>query len=338
MFIAASGCIEEISFESEFSESQIVVEGSVHNGPGPYMVRIGETKADEDLPEPISGAAIVLISSGGVRIPFIEVDSGTYQNSDEGFTGQPGESYHIEIELADGRSFFSEPERMPVQLVSSTVHLETGSIQVPTASGGTRNEPAVIVTADTNLPESQDPVFLKWSVEGLYAFREFDDPSPFAPPPNTCVVSESISPQNIVLFSGSRPASSQIKGQLLATKKVIFEQFYIRYFFNVITSSITERRYNYWQSVDKIINQSGTIFDVPPANVAGNIKNSDSSGLPPLGYFEAALKDTSREFTLRWDFSFNIPDPCSRSNAERNPNCYNCLQIENSSLERPYYF
>jgi len=338
MFIISSSCIDEISFESEFGESQIVVEGSVHNGPGPYTIRIGETEADGNLPEPISDAAIVLVESSENRIPFIEMDSGIYQNSNEGFTGQRGESYHIEIELADGRSFISEPERMPLFSASSTVYLEPGFIQEPTASGGTRNEPAVIVTADTNLPESRDPIFLRWSVEGLYAFREFDDPSPFAPPPNTCVVSESISPQNIVLFSDSRPASGQIKGQLLATKKVVFEQFYIRYYFNVITSSITERRYNYWQSVDEIVNQSGTIFDVPPATVAGNIKNNDSSGLQPLGYFEAALKDTSRKFTLRWDFSFNIPDPCSRRNAERNPNCFNCLRIENSTLERPYYF
>jgi len=338
MIITVSGCIEEISFESVFSESQIVVEGAVHNGSGPYTIRIGETQPDGTVPEPVSGAVVVLLENGEKRIPFIETDSGTYQNSDEGFTGQPGESYHIEIELADGRSFFSEPERMPLLLVSGTVHLEPGFIQEPTASGGTRNEPAVFISADTNIPEARNPLFLKWTIEGVYAFREIQLPGPFAPPAKTCIINETISPQNIVLFADNRPDSGQITGQLLATKKVIFDQFYIRYYFNVITSSITERRYNYWQNVDEIINQSGTIFDIPPANVAGNIKNDDSSEMPPLGYFEASLQDTSREFVLRRDFTFTIPDPCSRSNAERNPACFNCLEIENSTLDRPHYF
>ena len=338
MFITASSCVDEISIESGFSESQMVVEGAVHNGPGPYTIRIGETQPDERLPEPVSGAAVVLVESQEKRIPFNEMESGIYQNSDEGFRGQPGESYHIEIELGDGRSFFSEPERMPLFSASSTVHLEPGFIQEPTASGRTRDEPAIFVSADTDIPETIDPIYLKWTIEGVYAFREIQLPGPFAPPAKTCIINETVSPQNIVLFADNRTDSGQITGQLLATKKVIFEQFYIRYYFNVITSSITERRYNYWQNVDEMINQSGTIFDVPPSNVAGNIKSHNNSGIPPLGYFEAALNDTSREFILRRDFTFTIPDPCSRSNAERNPSCFNCLEIENSTLDRPYYF
>jgi len=338
IFIATSSCVDEISFESEFSESQIVVEGAVHNGPGPYTIRIGETQPNENLPEPVSDATIVLVDSHENRVPFFETDTGTYQNTGDGFTGKPGESYHIEIELADGRSFFSEPERMPLLSATSTVHLETGFIQEPTASGGMRDEPAVFVSADTDIPESREPVFLKWTIEGVFAFREIQLPGPFAPPAKTCIISETISPQNIVLFADNRKDSRQITGQLLASKKVIFEQFFIRHYFNVITSSITERRYNYWQNVDEIINQSGTIFDTPPVNVAGNIKSNDNGEIPPLGYFEAALKDTSREFILGRDFSFTIPDPCSRSNAERNPACFNCLEMENSTLDRPHYF
>lgn len=336
--MTAGGCIDEISFESEFGERQLVVDGTIHNGAGPYTVLIGETQPDESLPEPISGAAVLLVDSRDNRIAFREIEPGRYQNADNNFIGKPGETYHLEIELPDGRSYFSEPETMPKQTASSTVHLEPGTVPEQTASGRTRDVPAVVVSADTDIPETRDPVFLKWTTEGVYAFREFQLPGPFAPPAKTCIITETISPQNIVLFSDSRTDSRQIKGQLLTTKKVVFEQFYTRYYFNVITSSVTERRYNYWQNADEIINQSGTIFDVPPANVAGNIKSNDNNEIPPLGYFEAAVKDTSREFVLRWDFTFNIPNPCSRSNFERNSSCLNCLELENSTLERPHYF
>jgi len=332
------GCIDQISFDTESGESQVVVEGAVHNGPGPYTVQLGVTRSGENLPLPLSDAAIELIDSSDNRVAFNEIEPGTYQTVDESFRGEPGETYHIEIELPDGRALSSEPEKMPLQSASGTVHLETGFVPEQTASGGTRDVPVVFVSADTDLPDTNAPLFLKWTVEGLYAFREIQRSGPFAPRANTCFVTENINPQNITLFSGAQSGSGQIRNQSLTEERVVQHKFFIRYYFNVITTSITERRYNYWQNVDEIINQSGTIFDVPPATVTGNIKSNNQSDMPVLGYFEAVVRDTSREFVTSSDFSFFIPDPCGLTNADRHPNCDNCLEIENSTLERPPYF
>lgn len=337
LLMTTGGCIDEISFDSEFGENQLVVDGSIHNGPGPYTVRVGETKPDKNLPVPLSDATITLIVSSGNRVAFNETETGIYQTIDENFRGVPGETYHIEIELPDGRSFFSEPETMSQQTASSTVHLETGFAPELTASGSTRVVPVVFVSADTDLPESEDPLFLKWNVEGLYAFREIQRSGPFAPRANTCFITEKIDPQNIHLFSGSQ-SGGQIKNQLLTEQRVIQHKFFIRYYFNVITSIITQQRYNYWQNVDEMINQSGTIFDIPPATVPGNIKNNNPNNIPALGYFEAVARDTSREFVTSADFSFFISDPCDITNIDRHPNCDNCLEIENSTLDRPPYF
>lgn len=338
LLLTAGGCIDEISFDSEFSERQIVVAGSVHNGLGPYTVRIGETQPDENLPVPLSNATIILIDSNDNRMAFNEIETGIYQTLDKNFRGEPGETYYIEIELPDGRTYFSEPETMPLQTASSTVHLETGFVPVQTASGGTRDVPVVFVSADTDLPESEDPLFLKWNVEGLYAFREIQRSGPFAPQANTCFITEKIDPQTILLFSGSQSGSGQIKNQLLTEERVVQHKFFIRYYFNVVTSTITEQRFNYWQNVDEMINRSGTIFDVPPATVPGNIKSNKPHAIPALGYFEAVARDTSRKFVTSSDFSFFISDPCGLTNTDRHPNCDNCLEIENSTLERPPYF
>lgn len=332
--IILGGCIDEISFDSEFSESQLVVEGSVNNSPGPYTVHLGTTQPDENLPVPLRGATIELIDSNGNRVAFNEMEPGKYQTVDENFRGEPGETYHIEIEMPDGRVYFSEPETMPLQTALSTVHLEPGFV-----SERTRDVPVVFVSADTKLPETEDPFFLKWSVEGVYAFRETQRSVLFAPQANTCYITEKVNPQKILLFSGSRSGSGQIKNQLLTNERVIPYKFFIRYYFNVITTSITEQRYNYWRNVDEIINQSGTIFDILPATVPGNIKSNNPNDILALGYFEAVVRDTSREFVTGSDFSFFVSDPCVTTNiTDRNPNCDNCLEIENSTLERPPYF
>ena len=332
------GCIEDISFDTESGESQIVVGGSVHNGPGPYTVQLGVTRSGESLPLPLSDATIELIDSSDNRVAFGEVEPGIYQTVDENFRGEPGETYHLEVGLSNGRSFSSEPEKIPLKSAASSVHLETGFVPEQTASGGSRDVPVVFVSADTDLPDTDDSLFLKWTVEGLYAFREIQRTGPFAPPSNTCFITDTINPQSITLFSGAQAGSGQIRNQSLTEERVVQHKFFIRYYFNVITTSITERRYNYWQNVDEIINQSGTIFDVSPATVPGNINNNNQSDLPVLGYFEAVVRDTSREFVTSSDFSFFIPDPCGLSRSDRHPNCNNCLEIENSTLERPRYF
>lgn len=338
LLLTVGGCIDEISFESEFGESRLVVDGSIHNGPGPYTVRVGEIQPDETLPVPLSDATITLINSRGNRVSFHETETGIYQTIDENFRGEPGETYHIEIELVDGRSFFSEPETMPQKTASSTVHLETGFVPEQTASGNARDVPVVFVSADTDLPESEESLFLKWNVEGLYAFREIQRSGPFAPRANKCFITQKIDPQTIHLFSGAQSGSGQIKNQLLTEERVVQHKFFIRYYFNVVTSAITEQRYNYWQRVDEMINQSGTIFDVPPATVPGNIKSKSPNAIPALGYFEVVASDTSREFVTSADFSFFISDPCGLTNTDRHPNCDNCLEIENSTLDRPPYF
>lgn len=338
LILMGTGCIEEISFDSDRSENQLIVDGSIHNGPGPYTLKLGLTNSEQNVPDPLSGAQIELIDSEDNRVIFIESEPGIYQTGDESYTGRPGVTYHIEIELPDGRSFYSEPETMPLQTASSTVHLEPGYKPEESPFGTTRDVPVVFVSADSEIPESDEPLFLKWSVEGLFAYRETQYPGPFAPQAKTCFINETITPQKVLLYSGTQSGSGQINNQLLTDKRVVLHEFYIRYYFNVISTSITERRHKYWQQVDEMINQSGTIFDVPPATVTGNIKSDDSNELPALGYFEAVVSDTSRDFVTRSDFSFYITNPCDINNPDRDSACDNCLELENSTIERPHYF
>lgn len=338
LLVVMGGCIEEISFDSVRSEFQLVVDGTIHNGPGPYTIHLGITQSDKTVPIPVSNASIELLDSNDNRVVFVEVEPGMYQTNDEDFVGQPGVAYHVEIELPDGRLYYSEPEVMPLQTALSLVSLEPGFKPIQTASGGTREVPVVFVSADTELPENDDPLFLKWSVEGVYAFKETQISGPFAPPAKTCFVSNRISPQEIHLYSGLQSSQEQITNQLLTDERVVPFQVYIRYYYNVVTTSITEERHSYWQNVDEMINQTGTIFDVPPATVTGNIRNRDRNDLPALGYFEAVVSDTIHEFVNRSNFRFNIVDPCGLRNPDRHPACDYCPDIENSTLDKPHYF
>jgi hypothetical protein len=333
-------CIDEITFETDESAGQVIVSGGINNSLGPYSVRLSETTTETRTTKPLAGAVIHLHDSSGVMVPMLELEEepGTYQTAEGDIFGQKGETYWITIELADGRRFSSIPETMPAITPDDEVSAEISTVIEPTVSGGTREDTSILVYASSRIENNGTPLYIKWDLEGLYLFRERERIPALGPPPNTCYVTQFFDTQRINLFETSQEGIITIDRQLIGEKKILIDyEFYRRYWFNVISSSITERRYRYWELVNNIINQSGTIFDVPPAQVAGNIIPEDLNQPQPLGYFEAAALDTSRDFLLRFDFDFVIPNPCPIFGDVLTDACAFCLRLEGSSLERPSY-
>lgn len=337
--VALGGCIDEISFDSEKSEGQLVVNGKIYDGSGPYYLHLGMTSTENTLPLPESGASVTIFNDQGEQETYIETETaGTYILPGNIVSGTRGETYHIEIELRDGRTFSSIPEAIPMHTGKDEIILEPGYYEHQPTRGNVVEAEGIYIYANTQISAHDDPLFLKWDLESLYIFRETEPSSSIAPPAKTCYVTDPINPQNIFLYSTQNSDSEIIERQFLGIKDVIPDQFYIRHYVNLIVSSVTERRYNYWQKVDDAINQTGTIFDVPPATIPGNIQNEDGDLTEAFGYFEASAIDTTRSFLIRSDLETFIQNPCPQG---FNPNshfaCGNCLEIENSTLERPYY-
>lgn len=333
------GCIDQISFDSEKSQGQLVVSGKIHDGPGPYYLQLGMTTTENTLPLPETGAQVTIFNDRGEQEYYIETETaGRYILPGNIVSGEPDGTYHIEIKLQDGRTFSSLPETLPMHTAKDEIILEPGLYEHQPMRGSVVEAEGIYIYANTQIPEHENPLFLKWDIESLYIFRETEPSSPIAPPANTCYISAAINPQEIFLFSTQNSDSDFLERQFLGIKDVLPEQFYIRHYINLIVSSVTERRYNYWQKVDDAINQTGTIFDVPPATIPGNIQNENGDLTEAFGYFEAAAIDTSRSFLVRSDLETYIQNPCPQGFNTNNPAaCGNCLLLDNSTLERPSY-
>jgi hypothetical protein len=297
------------------------------------------TTTENTLPLPETGASITIFNGEGEQDFYIETETaGRYILQGNIISGERGGTYHIEIELQDGRTFSSLPETIPMHTAKDEIILEPGTYEYQPTRGNVVEAEGIHIYANTQIPEHENPLFLKWDIESLYLFRETEPSSPIAPPPNMCYVTDPINPQTIFLFSTQESGSETIERQFLGIKDVIPEQFYIRHYINLIVSSVTERRYNYWQKVDDAINQTGTIFDVPPATIPGNIQNEEGDLTEAFGYFEASAIDTSRSFLIRTDLETYIQNPCPQGFNQNSPSaCGNCLLLENSTLERPPY-
>ena len=106
-----------------------------------------------------------------------------------------------------------------------------------------------------------------------------------------------------------------------------------------IKHSITVNAYEYWSNIAQIVNQAGTIFDIPPAPIRGNLYNPNEEDEFILGYFEASAIDTVRVSIFPFDISYSPIAYCSQNIWAPSFNeCGNCLLWENSTAIRPSWW
>ena len=62
----------------------------------------------------------------------------------------------------------------------------------------------------------------------------------------------------------------------------------LRYRIIVIQHAITEEEYRYWEALEELNENLGTLFDPIPAEISGNIRNVTHPGQSVLGYFTSS--------------------------------------------------
>lgn len=286
--------------------------------------------------EPVTGAHVVIYDdSTQQHETYYETGKGTYTVDGNIVKGQTGHAYHIEVILGDGSIYRSRPEMMPAISTKDSTYYKIGTETTLNRYGIPLKQNVVRVYVDTRIHKTDKPVYLRWYLNEVYIFRQYHPYSPMPPPYVYCYVTAYPNPQQIFLYDGETNNKTTINNQLMATRPIDYT-FYYRHVFNVHVESLTRDAYLYWKQVNEVVNSNGTIFDVPPATVRGNIYNARNSEETVLGYFEAAAVDTTRCELYRSDLPHYIEDPCPSGDAHLG--CASCLNINNSTLTEPYYF
>lgn len=332
-----SGCIEQIDFDADRRGGLLVVDGQIYDGPGPYTLELSRTTGEGSPTRPVTGAVVSIFDGQGNQEFYTETEEGHYEVPGNIVRGRRGGSYYIEIELGGGFVYRSEPGTIPSYTASDSVYYEFATEQELSNADILVDVEVIKVFADTEIPDTDSTLYLRWSVHELYKYTEYDFPDPFNYPPPYCYVTQYPNPQKITQFSTADSDAGQLIENQLSTTRIDFS-FYQRHYFNVVLFSTTRQADEYWRQVDEVVNRTGTIFDVPPATVPGNIYNPNNSEEPVLGYFETAVIDTSRFFTLRTDMPIFIGDPCGGFTRNRHYACTGCLELPNSTKEEPYYW
>ena len=112
--LALLGCEEVIEINLNSSDPKIVIEGTVTDQVGPYVVKISQTTDyynPGDYPL-ISGADVTISDNYGNTDRLVETESGIYQT--DSLQGIPGRTYSLHVEL-NGESY-TAVSTMPVAI------------------------------------------------------------------------------------------------------------------------------------------------------------------------------------------------------------------------------
>lgn len=90
------------------------------------------------------------------------------------------------------------------------------------------------------------------------------------------------------------------------------------------------------------MNNSGSVFDAPPAPIFGNIRNINDDEEMVLGYFEVANVQVTRIYTTKADVPYFIEEVCkygpSRPINDYPRTCLRCSEFNNSTNETPEWW
>jgi hypothetical protein len=281
------GCVDAIKFPTKAEEGFLSFEGSFNNLEDTQYIRLYHSVGYESRPERVNGAKITLFSNDTLSAKYSEVQPGVYVLLPKLLKGNIGSNYYVEISIGN-TTYRSEPEIMPAPIKPDSVSFSVYDSESLSSIDVKISTQTLKVLINTPLKNGNTDGFLRWDIEDSFDFNTLPE---CGGKPFTCYYSRNRMPNSRVIVASSKVSKVSRADRFAINETTLEEniaQFKDTHYWLVFQKSISEKAFNYWKRIDEISNQVGSIFDVAPAYVKGNIYNIENPEEKVLGYFEVA--------------------------------------------------
>lgn len=288
----ALGCVEEFSPpEINNVERYLVVDGFLNASNDTSWVNLSRTLNTNDpsfVPREL-GATLSIENEGGISYSFKEKGGGAYYLPPIPVVAS--NKYRLKIVTSNGSQYYSE--YVPVTL--------TPPIDSVTYLYNQDSENMIIkVNSHDNTGKTR---FYRWKFEETYQYRaayysgyEYVGREIKFRSPDISLCWKTNLSSNIILGSTIKLNADIIKDLPVNYVPKSTNKLYIRYSILVKQYGLSQPEFEYWTSLSKTTQGTGTLFDPQPSQVTGNIKNPANSKELVFGYFSAATESKSRIF------------------------------------------
>jgi hypothetical protein len=293
-------CVEPYDIKSTSPANMLVVEGIISSQLKRHQISVSRaTPVNERKFVHEQGATVTISDQDGAVISLTEEAPGIYETPE--FSAQPGGIYTLHITTADGHEYAS-------QQVPFKDGADIGEVYARYANT-IEDGPGVQVYADTEDPNGQTR-FYRWNyIETYKVISPFpsvwewignNSVVPRFDGIDTCYVTDTL--RQIVIRHTQELERDQVTGQKI---RFIPEYSHIlrhRYSILVQQFCLSEASYLYWDNLRTISEKQGSLSDVQPGSLTGNMTSLTDENEIVLGYFEACKVSEKRIFFSAIDF------------------------------------
>lgn len=349
MALLPTACFDDIQLDLPGrGDQKLVVEGYVNQGPEELevFITVGTNAALEDEAGNVNlvQLAEAYLIYNGVPFPQYPLPNNQpvrYPVADfaQAAPADGSPVYELVVTLADGRSYRSAPEELPVLP-------RAGQVDVAAYTRETRNELGVLLEEELMEIKISTPLrvgnsekaLLRWEMTGVYRFVEAPPPiSSTLDPQQTCYIPHDLSQNQILLFNGRETTEDELVRFPVIRDIPVDHLFASGYYVTIRQETLSPAAFRYWDQLRQNANPGGGLFDPTPGTVIGNVENIDDPEEQVLGFFYATQTDTIRRLIAPGELG-NPRAYCDSPNNQGEIICRECTEIRNSSLEKPGYW
>lgn len=296
-----TGCVTQFMPELEENRELLVVEGLVTDQPETNIIRLTRSlpldkKANV---KPVLGYTVRIFDDLGNSWTLKETGNGYYITDSLQFRGEIGRTYTLKINGKGGGPYNHSYESLPIEM-KPVPAIDKLFFERELIDAGNEDRPpreGCIIYLDSK-DKGEECNYFRWDYIETWEIR-----LPYDVPNRICWTtnrSTSILIKNTTLLSEN--SVNRYPVNLLSNET---DRLAYKYSILVIQYSINEQEFDYWDKMRKIAEQTGSLYDIIPASIQGNIYCVDDPGEKVLGYFSVSAK-TSRRLFIEDKFSGQV--------------------------------
>lgn len=292
IILNSEGCVTKFMPELDENRELLVVDGLLTDQPETNTIRLTKSLPIGKMSniKPVLGCTVSIIDDLDNLVTLKETGNGYYITDSLKFRGVTGRKYTLRIQSHSGvlnnYSYESLPmELIPVPPIDSLFWkkflIEEGNDYYAPKEGC-----EIYLDSHDDTRECQ---FFRWDFTETWEII-----LPFIVPNRVCWAtnkSGSILIKNTSLLSETSVSRFPINFISPAT-----DRLKEKYSILVNQYSINEKEYEYWDNMQRLTEHSGSLYDIIPFSVPGNINCVDDPTEKVLGYFSVSAKTSRRIF------------------------------------------
>lgn len=290
VMLFTGSCITEFIPETDDNSEMLVVEGMITNIAGKNTIKLSKSQAlsSNTAGAPYTRCTVIITDDLGYMTPLYEKSNGIYV-PDPSFAGVVGREYKLTIRTNNSGASNYTYESVPVKMVPvppiDTIYYEK-QLYKPGSDAFTRE--GCQVWFDSHDPDNNCH-FYRWDYSETWMFQ-----LPYYVPNKICWVSANSNVINIK--NASILSENRITGYPLIFISPESDRLGIKYSLLLNQYSISQDEFEYWEKLKKITEEVGSLYDVTPSFIPGNVTCIEDPSQDVLGYFSVSAVSSKRMY------------------------------------------